>query len=69
MDGDGTGQRQLLQLIDGRQPLGKTKFLMAMERKGYVLKKLHGIFQYKDTAVKESDFEDIGDEENPFDSA
>lgn len=54
---------------NGRQPLGKTKFLAAMERKGFVLTKLRGIIRFKDVAVRESDFEDIGDEENPFDSA
>ena len=51
---------------NGRQPLGKSKFLREMERKGYALKKLHGIFQFIDVAIRESDFEVIDDDDNPF---
>lgn len=50
---------------NGRQPLGKARFISEMERKGHVAAKYCGIFKYKNLAVQEEDFHPA-DEEIPF---
>ncbi|MGI6736016.1 MAG: DNA primase family protein [Anaerovoracaceae bacterium] len=42
---------------DGRQPLGKAKFIPEMKRKGYQAVKNQGIFKYRDTALCEGEFQ------------
>lgn len=55
---------------NGRQPLGKAKFLMAMERKGYTVTKYQGIICYRGVAMRENGFEELDeDDETPFDTA
>ena len=44
---------------NGRQPLGKAKFIPEMKRKGYTAVKYQGIFKYRDTAIREGDFEEL----------
>ena len=52
------------------QSLGKAKFLMTMERKGYTVTKYQGIICYRGVAVREKGFEELGeDDETPFDTA
>ena len=43
---------------NGRKPMGKSQFVMEMERKGFVIKKYDGIYKFKDVEKKEipSDF-------------
>ena len=54
---------------NGRQSLGKAKFLMTMERKGYTVTKYQGIICYRGVAVRENGFEELGeDDEIPFDT-
>lgn len=55
---------------NGRQPLGKAKFFMTMERKGYTVTKYQGIISYRGTAVRENGWEELSEEdETPFDTA
>ena len=44
---------------NGRQPLGKAKFIQEMKRKGYAATKYQGIFKYQDMAIREDDFEEL----------
>lgn len=44
---------------NGRQPLGKAKFVPEMKRKGYTAVKYQGIFKYRDMAIREGDFEEL----------
>ena len=55
---------------NGRQPLGKARFLMTMERKGYIVTKYQGTICYRGTAVRENGWEELSEEdETPFDTA
>ena len=54
---------------NGRQPLGKSRFFMTMERKGYTAGKYQGIIRYRDVAEREVDFEPADYEEIPFGTA
>jgi phage/plasmid-associated DNA primase len=52
---------------NGRQPLGKAKFIPEMKRKGYKAVKNQGIFKYKDTALCEEEFHPIAEDADvPF---
>ena len=53
---------------NGRKPHGKTKFWEYMADKGFIIKRYSdGAYYFKDTSVKEPDFETIDDTiENPF---
>ena len=54
---------------NGRQPLGKSKFVTEMERKGFYSTKYQGIYKFKDTAIREEEFHDVADgDEIPFDT-
>jgi len=54
---------------NGRMPLGKEKFNEQMIRKGFVARKHQGIFRYKDTAIREEEFEEMPEDmATPFDS-
>lgn len=46
---------------NGRQPLGKARFLPEMKRKGYVAVKHHGNYEYRDLALQEEPFEPLVD--------
>ncbi len=50
----------------GRQPLGKSKFYTEMKRKGFYPKKVQGIQKFKGVAFKNSEFEEVGEKEDPF---
>lgn len=53
---------------NGRQPLGKAKFIPEMKRKGYPAVKYQGIFKYRDMAIREGDFEELPEgTKTPFD--
>lgn len=53
---------------NGRQPLGKAKFVPEMRRKGYTAVKYQGIFKYRDIAIRTADFEELPEgEATPFD--
>ena len=53
---------------NGRQPLGKAKFVSEMRRKGYTAVKYQGIFKYRDIAICTADFEELPEgEATPFD--
>lgn len=53
---------------NGRQPLGKAKFIPEMKRKGYTAVKYQGIFKYRDMAIREADFEELPEgTKTPFD--
>ena len=44
---------------NGRKPLGKSRFMTEMERKGYYAAKYQGIYKFKDVAAIESDFQSV----------
>ena len=54
--------------IQRRTPHGKSRFWEYMADKGFVIKRFSdGVYYFKDTSVKESDFEAIDDTiTNPF---
>ena len=53
---------------NGRTPHGKSRFWEYMADKGFVIKRFSdGAYYFKDTSVKESDFESLDDTiDNPF---
>lgn len=50
---------------NGRQPLGKARFIPEMKRKGYTAVKNQGIYKYRDLKFKETPFEPIPDYVEP----
>lgn len=53
---------------NGRTPHGKSRFWEYMADKGFIIKRFSdGAYYFKDTSVKEADFETLDDTiENPF---
>lgn len=52
---------------NGRQPLGKAKFIPEMKRKGYDAVKRQGIYSYKGLRLKEEEFHHVSEDEKiPF---
>ena len=49
-----------------RKPLGKKKFYLVMERKGFYSRKSNGIYLYDDIQEKEEDFQLIDRDQVPF---
>ncbi len=51
----------------GRRPLGKSKFIAEMERKGFQITKYCGVYKFKDVTEREEEFQSAEGEDIPFD--